>query len=302
MIDLQLFLLHIEKFIAKIKKNNELKKNIKEKILFHNKKLGVSYNVFDGVELLESSILSIRKNVDYINVVFQKVSNYGEMAEDNSIKILNRLKSLKLIDNFILYHPDLDAPSSLNELKKRELGLKDCLNHKCTYFLNMDTDEYYLEDQFFKAKRFIFENNISCSACPMYYYIKSPHYKFVEPRRSTFVPFICKIDSRTKLKLAAKSFCLVDPTRMVSFKGRVWIFAPNMIAMHHMAFVRKDLLKKFRNSSYNVNQEGKNINESVKKSVMSYEFPNDFYFYGEGVYKVEYVEDIFNIKHSIDFT
>ena len=29
-------------------------------------KLGVSYNIFDGEELLENSIKSIRKNVDYI--------------------------------------------------------------------------------------------------------------------------------------------------------------------------------------------------------------------------------------------
>lgn len=299
MIDFKFFLLYIKKFIVKIKKDNKQKKIIQEEIFFYNKKLGVSYNVFDGIELLESSIKSIRKNVDYINVVFQTVSNYGEEAENNSIKILNRLKTLKLIDNIIIYHPDLNISSSLNELKKRQTGLEDCLRHKCTYFLNMDTDEYYLEDQFFKAKMFIFKNNISCSACQMYYYIKSPNYKFIEPRRSTYVPFICRINNRTKLEFDIKSFCLVDPTRMVSSKGRIWMFAPDFIAMHHMAFVRKDLEKKFRNSSYNACKEGKKINENIKNNVLYYEFPNDFYFYGEGHYKIEYVDDIFNIKNYI---
>ena len=33
-------------------------------------KLGVSYNLFDGEELLESSIKSIRDNVDYVSVVY----------------------------------------------------------------------------------------------------------------------------------------------------------------------------------------------------------------------------------------
>ena len=40
-------------------------------------KLGVSYNVFDGEELLESSIKSIRDNVDHISVVYQTISNFG---------------------------------------------------------------------------------------------------------------------------------------------------------------------------------------------------------------------------------
>ena len=39
-------------------------------------KIGVSYNLFDGEELLESSIKSIRKNVDYISVVYQTISNF----------------------------------------------------------------------------------------------------------------------------------------------------------------------------------------------------------------------------------
>ena len=39
-----------------------------------NNKLGVSYNLFNGEELLEASIKSIRQNVDYINVIYQEYS------------------------------------------------------------------------------------------------------------------------------------------------------------------------------------------------------------------------------------
>ena len=55
-------------------------------------KLGVSYNVFDGEELLESSIKSIRSEVDYISVVYQTVSNFGNQCSEELIPLLNRLK------------------------------------------------------------------------------------------------------------------------------------------------------------------------------------------------------------------
>ena len=54
-------------------------------------KLGVSYNIFDGEELLENSIKSIRENVDYISVVYQEVSNFGNPCDENLIPLLNDL-------------------------------------------------------------------------------------------------------------------------------------------------------------------------------------------------------------------
>ena len=59
--------------------------------------LGVSYNVFDGEEHLENSILCIRENVDFICVVYQVTSNYGEFREDLEPYLLD-LKQRGLID------------------------------------------------------------------------------------------------------------------------------------------------------------------------------------------------------------
>jgi len=56
-------------------------------------KIGVSYNLFDGEELLESSIKSIRKNVDYISVVYQTVSNFGNPCDEGLVPLLEELKS-----------------------------------------------------------------------------------------------------------------------------------------------------------------------------------------------------------------
>jgi hypothetical protein len=64
-------------------------------------KLGVSYIIFDGVELLESSILQIRNQVDWISVIYQDRSWFGDRAPA-SIKVeLNRLVSKGLIDELI---------------------------------------------------------------------------------------------------------------------------------------------------------------------------------------------------------
>ena len=46
-------------------------------------KLGISYSVWDGEELLEASIKSVRENADYINVVWQKKSWYGIDCDEN---------------------------------------------------------------------------------------------------------------------------------------------------------------------------------------------------------------------------
>lgn len=286
--------LYVQKFIASIKGDKKRRKELKNIIIQSKQKLGVSYNVFDGLELLEASVKSIRNNVDYINVVYQNVSNFGEKDED-SFPLLQSLKNKGLIDNIIYYETNFALTPQQNETAKRNIGLKDCIKNSCTYFLNMDTDEFYTNEQFKKAKEFIYYNNISASACAMYYYIKSPNYKFMEPRRTMYVPFICKINKYSKIVTGAKTFCLVDPTRMIVQKGRNWLFAPQALTMHHMAYVRKDLDKKFRNSTVNQVQQLKQKLESIKNNVVNYQYPNDFFFYGEGSYKIEKVNDIFNI-------
>ena len=58
-------------------------------------KLGISYNLFDGEELLEKSINQIRNLVDYISVVYQITSNYGNPCDSELVSLLQKLQSLK---------------------------------------------------------------------------------------------------------------------------------------------------------------------------------------------------------------
>ena len=68
-------------------------------------KLGIAYNLFDGEELLEKSILSIRNVVDYVCIVWQRVSNKGNFADPYLEVFLNKLKEKGLIDELIEYVP-----------------------------------------------------------------------------------------------------------------------------------------------------------------------------------------------------
>jgi hypothetical protein len=85
-------------------------------------KIGVSYNLWDGADLLEGSILRIRPFVDYITVVFQEVSNHGNKLPNykETVLILNYLKGMNLIDK-IIYASPKEKNAQHNELIKRNM-------------------------------------------------------------------------------------------------------------------------------------------------------------------------------------
>lgn len=80
----------------------------KEKHIF-----GISYSVFDGFELLEKSIQSLRSVVDYVNVVYQDVSWTGKQGDDNLLGVLQDLKTRGLIDEILKFEPDLTATAAV---------------------------------------------------------------------------------------------------------------------------------------------------------------------------------------------
>ena len=135
--------------------------NINTKRLNAKHKWGVSYSVFDGHELLEKSILSIRESVDYINVVYQTTSWYGNKCDDDLLPALQRLKDAGLIDELIEYtyiHKDgRSGHAPKYEKQKRSLGLNAAKKAGCTYFMTMDCDEFYFKDELENAKKYILE-------------------------------------------------------------------------------------------------------------------------------------------------
>jgi len=210
-------------------------------------KLGVSYNLFDGEELLENSIKCIRDSVDHISVVYQSTSNFGEKCNEGLVPLLNRLKESGLIDEIIKYNPTLKNGGHYNEITKRNLGLYLSENAGCTHHMAMDSDEFYCEEQFKYLKKIMDDGNYDSSACQMVTYYKESIYR-IDPKEEYYVPLIYKIRNNVEYVFADKFPVLVDPTRRMKTE-KCKIFTRGEIEMHHMSYIRKDLRMKLNNSS-----------------------------------------------------
>lgn len=210
-------------------------------------KLGVSYNVFDGEELLEGSIKCIRDQVDYISIVYQTVSNFGNPCNEKLISLLNRLKSERLVDELFEYKPKINVGGHTNEITKRNIGLSLSVGAKCTHHMSMDSDEYYLSEQFKFLKEEMISGDYDSSYSQMKTYYKSFEYQ-LDPPEEYYVSLIYKINQYSLFEMGKYSPVLVDPTRRMD-AGKYRIFKRDEIEMHHMSFVRDNLEKKLTNSS-----------------------------------------------------
>ena len=274
-------------------------------------KLGISYNLYDGEELLEASIRSIRNSAFHVNVIYQLTSNAGEVRNRNIEEMLNSLKERKLIDNFQIYQPDLSKNAPFNEKCKRLLGLKVAKKNGCTHFLSMDVDEFYHEQEMENAKRFILKNKIKVSAVSIIEYVQKPEYQLLSnymfsPSNKDYymfyAPFITKINMFHNSISRDYFPCLVDPTRKINGFGKFYLFERHEISMHHMSTIRKDLHKKFRNSTISLTAPQNIVDyfNDVKASILEFDFdksisiPESYAFIG--TYPIKKVENVFNIN------
>ena len=212
-------------------------------------RFGVSYSLFDGIELLEPSIKSIRSEVDYVNVVYQMHSWYGEPVGEDLPHSLSELKRKGLIDEVIEYMPEISKPAGLQELNKRNLGLRYAKKAKVDYFMTMDVDEFYCAKNVAEAKKVIVEKNITRSFVTQVLYGRKPTKLNLNFGEACYVPFFCKINMFSKLGRNSKVPCRVDKTRRFAYSMFDKCFVLDGVVMHHLSEVRKDYAKKKRNSS-----------------------------------------------------
>ena len=219
-------------------------------------KLGVAYNVFDGEELLESSIEAIRGVVEHVNVVYQTVSNFGNPCAPGLKRMLYGLRERKLVDDLYEYAPDLGKRVCVNEVGKRNLGLQIAKTHGCTHFLSMDCDEFYDRSEMALAKEYIEQCHIEASACCVLGYIKEPVFQY--QGGTAYVPFIAKIHPRSRIRLGMPFPLSTDATRRLNgdrkfflFRRKFHLFPREELVMHHMGLVRRDIFVKYQNSTAN---------------------------------------------------
>lgn len=209
-------------------------------------KIGASYNIFDGLELLRKSIESIRHSVDYVCVVYQRVSNFGVPAAVNISDLLHDFVNAGLVDQILEYQPSTAKMGHGNEMAKRQIGLDMCKNAGCTHFISMDCDEFYKREEFDAAAKLVADGGYDSSACMMQTYYKEPIFA-LDPPETYYVPFLYKIDGRSFV-MSAKWPVVADPTRKLEAK-RFIALDRSLIEMHHYSYVRSDIRSKLRNSS-----------------------------------------------------
>ena len=238
-------------------------------------KLGVSYNVFDGEELLEGSIRCIREEVDYISVVYQTTSNYNHPCSPNLEAHLIYLKSIGLIDEILKYTPKIFSRdrhnASYNECEKRNIGLELSRNNVCTHHMSMDCDEFYILEQFKYMKEVIVEHDYELTICHFQNYYKDFIWLIKDSNIGSYVTTIFKIFDNTEFIYKLKNLPVpVDPTRRIDNKN-FFIFDQSKLKMHHATIIRKNIRSKLLNSSYR--KHGLRNMEKIISYYDSWEYP-----------------------------
>eukprot|EP00940_MAST-03C_sp_MAST-3C-sp2_P001920 g1920.t1 len=245
--------------------------NEKDKIA--TMRLGATYNVFDGEELLEASVKAIRDQVDYVCVVYQVVSNFGHPCSDRLVSTLKHLVSNGLVDEIRRYDPksfdrdervqlvsvravgsetnsiDAIGDQFFNELSKREIGRQMCKARGCTHFMALDADEFYVSEELARAKSVILEKKVEGALCLMQYYFKDATIRLMPQDDTNYVSCIFKIASWMPFRLSAPYPFVVDPTRRLENLRRLHVFRRDELQMHHFSFVRRDISRKLQNVS-----------------------------------------------------
>jgi hypothetical protein len=240
-------------------------------------KLAAIYNVWDACELLPGSIKTIIDHVDEVIIVWQDVSNYGEMYNPmNDIGFLGLLGKLSAVK----YDPIVGA-GMYNEKKKRNLGLDIAREKGCTHFLHMDCDEFY--EDFAKAKQLYIDSGKPGSVCSLYTYFKLPTLRF-ETKDGYFVPFIHELKPETQAGVRHYPF-YVDPTRRINETEVVEL----PVTMHHFSWIRKDIERKCRNSS---------AKENIEKGTMLQDYYSDQV--GPGYYVKDYDKKLISVPDSFN--
>ena len=256
-------------------------------------KIGVSYNLFDGEELLEGSIKCIRDEVDYISVVYQTVSNFGNECDGGLVSLLEDLTDRGLVDELFEYRPKINKGGHSNEITKRNIGVSLSLGEGCTHHMSMDSDEFYKLEEFRLMKKVVDEGDFDSSACQLLTYYKEPIYR-LDPPEDYYVSLLYKISQNSEYKMGSRLPVLVDPTRCME-PGNCRIFTRDEVEMHHMSYIRKDIRRKLQNSSAVVNFKDR-VNKLVDYHD-KWEFPKKSLMAGvpDKFYDIVEVDKIFNI-------
>lgn len=221
----------------------------------------------DCKELLPYCIENIAPVVDGVIVVYSEYSNH--FNHDDS---LTELVFKRLPCQWVKLEPEKGRSPHDNETRKRNFGLEAARNQGFTHFIIMDSDEFYIRDEFLAEKENIERFDLNGLVCPLKVYIKSPT---LWCNDHTLVPFIQKLNRHTMIgnfknypfNLDSEGHSHIDPTRRINCFDKI---SMSSIYMHHLSYVRENIGMKIANSSANLRRSESVIMEELQNAKPGY--------------------------------
>lgn len=261
------------------------------------------YNVWSDWDLLELSMKNILPMVDGVLVVFSRNSNFGEFSPE-PLDFMTRFDEPSKI-TMINAEPVPGKSAMQSETAKRNCGLHHAKILGYTHFLMMDADEFYVQDEIFADMEcFKSDPELLGLVGKVKCYFRLP--TLTIGYDVTLVPLIHKITPGLKFEFnrqypfawteidgvafTEKKRIRIDPTRAMNINSGVkW----SSTTMHHFSWVRKDIMKKVRNSTARQNLE----QSTIVKDYLDATAGKYCQFYKT---KIESCENLFNIPAIID--
>ena len=244
-------------------------------------RLAACYTVFNGLELLEYAIDSVKNHVDEIIIAFQTVSNYGNECKD----ILDFKKRFPNYD-YIEYKPNLKVDAKTNEKLKHQGLIERSRGLNCSHFFLSATDHLYKEDEILYAKNLIETTGVKTTYSKMITYFKTPTLR-LEPLEAYYMPFICS----TSVNIGPHAPVLVDPACSFRPFAPFYVFNEDEVLMHHFSWIRDDISSKLDNAAAKVNWLDKI--EEFKEKYNNFKLGDKFPYYP--THEIVKSEDVFNL-------
>lgn len=244
-------------------------------------KLAACYTVFNGVELLEYAIDSVKNHVDEIIIAFQTVSNYGNVDE-SILEFKERFPEYAYIE----YTPDLTVDAKTNEKRKHQEMIELARNFYCSHFFLSATDHLYKEDEILYAKKLVELKGFKTTYSKMITYFKTPTLR-LEPLEDYYMPFICS----TSVNIGLHAPVLVDPACSFRPFAPFYVFSEDEVLMHHFSWIRDDISSKLDNAAAKVNWLDKI--EEFKEKYNNFKLGDKFPYYP--THEIVKCEDVFNL-------
>lgn len=217
--------------------------------------LGIGIIAFEGLEHIKNIAYELRDFSNHIVICLQEKSYHGDLIEKEDVADAHELLDAGLIDEIIWFAPiDLHEDKGIQaarfvETDKRNY-IQEYLETKCgcSHCLIMDSDEYYDHYDFQRAVELLnSKDDVHVTYCQYINYYRDYEHLMVWPFLS-YVPFITEAKYRFDFIKGKDNFKHAsDPTRryiLTEENSKYHILQFNLIKMHHLSWIRKDIVKK----------------------------------------------------------